>query len=72
MGVLRVFVGGVGFEFGIVCLLSEIANVHEFFGVLNVGNHPEDEENETSAEDEKRKVYTECGGAIEGFQSVLE
>lgn len=66
-----VFVG-IGFKFGIVCFFSEVANIHEFFSVLNVGNHPEDEENETSAEDEKRKVDAECGGAIEGFKGVLE
>ena len=75
LGVFREFdflLLGVLLQRWIVLFLSEKTGVHEAFRALDVGNHPEDEKYEEGAENEERQVYAECGGSVEGLESILQ
>jgi hypothetical protein len=56
----------------VVVLFSEIARVHQSFGSLDVCEHPEDQEDKSSAEDEKWQVDTKGGRSVERLQGILE
>lgn len=50
----------------------EEARVDEFFGGLDALEHPEDDNDEKSAKNEKRQVYAEGGGRVERMNCVLQ